>query len=88
MGHMKKNVGTVDRFIRLVLGLVLLLAGLMMLGAMDGNWTGILAAVVGVVLLGTSATGVCLIYKMIGCSTCKVDGMPGTGAPMGGQPMA
>ena len=68
---MQANEGTVDRIVRLVLGAVLLWAGLWPLGGLGGAVLGIVVAVVGLILLFTAATGFCLIYRILGISTRK-----------------
>ncbi|MGC8837894.1 MAG: YgaP family membrane protein [Anaerolineae bacterium] len=68
---MQANEGTVDRIVRLVLGAVLLWAGLWPLGGLRGAAWGIVAAVIGLILLFTAATGFCLIYRILGISTRK-----------------
>jgi len=60
---MSTNVGTVDRALRAVVGLVLL--GLALLG---GHWWGW----IGVVPLVTAFVGFCPAYKLIGLSTCPI----------------
>jgi Protein of unknown function (DUF2892) len=64
---MRRNEGTIDRVVRLVLG-VLALAGAFALGL--GTVGGILAGVVGIVLLATAATGFCPLYAVLGVQTC------------------
>lgn len=59
---MKKNVGGIDRALRLIAG-VLLLA----LGYTTSFWFGI----IGAVLLVTAAIGWCPPYALLGFSTCK-----------------
>jgi hypothetical protein len=66
---MVRNEGTVDRIVRVVLGVVLVAAWAF------GWLTGTLAVVLGVVgiaLIGTGALGFCGIYKLFGISTCPV----------------
>ena len=60
---MRKNVGTIDRAARAVLGLVIL-----GLGVMFQSWWGALGAVP----LFTAVVGWCPPYAMLGFSTCKV----------------
>ena len=65
---MKKNEGTVDRIIRVVLGALLLIwafAGLHGAGA----WV---AGIVGAILLVTGLIGYCALYSVFGIRTCKV----------------
>ena len=60
---MSRNVGTVDRVVRVVLGLVLL--GLAVFG---GQWWGW----IGIVPLITAFAGFCPAYKLFGMSTCPI----------------
>ncbi|MDX1545738.1 MAG: DUF2892 domain-containing protein [Rhodothermales bacterium] len=60
---MMRNVGTLDRSIRVVLGLVLLVLGLVF-----GSWWGL----VGLVPLLTGLAGRCPAYRLFGFSTCPL----------------
>ncbi len=63
---MERNEGTLDRLLRIVIGIVLL--GLW--AGMDVPYeTGLL--IVGLIALVTGLTGFCAIYKLLGISTCK-----------------
>ena len=66
---MKKNVGSIDRAIRAVAGVVLL--AVYFLGLLQGA-AGLVALVAGVVMLGTAAIGWCPPYALIGINTCGV----------------
>lgn len=66
---MTKNMGTIDRGLRAIVGL-LALAGAFVLGWFSG-WMVWAAAVVGVVMLVTAAVGNCPVYSLIGVKTCK-----------------
>lgn len=66
---MQKNVGSIDRAIRALVGIVLLAA--YFLGAVGGT-LGIIALVVGIVMLGTAAIGWCPPYSLLGINTCGV----------------
>mgnify|MGYP001556059665 FL=1 len=59
---MSRNMGTTDRAIRAVVGLVLVGWGLA-----SGNWLG----AIGVIPLATAAIGWCPAYLPFGFSTCK-----------------
>ena len=64
---MSKNVGSIDRIVRIVLGLVL--AGLFFYQPDTGyRWY---ALIVGLVLLGTAGMSFCPIYRVIGMKTNK-----------------
>ena len=66
---MTRNMGTIDRGLRALVGLVLL-AGVFGLGWFAG-WMVWAAAAVGVVMLATSAVGNCPAYSLLGIKTCK-----------------
>lgn len=66
----KKNMGQLDRTVRFIAGVALILIGLFLLGGWQGNLFGILVAVFGVVpLLATSLIGFCPGYIPFGIST-------------------
>ncbi|MDS0473374.1 DUF2892 domain-containing protein [Natrinema sp. 1APR25-10V2] len=71
---MKSNIGSADRMARLVVGAVLLAVGVATLaGVLEyGVAAGAIAAVVGVVALGTGLTRFCLLYRVLGVDTCDV----------------
>jgi len=60
---LKRNVGTVDRVIRILLGV-----GLIGWGIYAQNWLGALGAIP----LLTGIMGTCGLYSLIGVSTCSV----------------
>lgn len=64
---LKKNVGSTDRTIRAIAGVLLLILAFAML---SGTWAWI-AGIVGVVMLGTAALGTCPPYALLGINTCK-----------------
>ena len=59
---MKKNMGTVDRIIRIIIGLVIVA-----LGIYYKSWWGLLA----IIPLGTAVVGFCCLYPVLGINTCK-----------------
>ena len=65
---MKKNIGTVDRAIRAIVGIIAIAA--FALGMVEGT-LGIVALVVGAVMLGTSVISWCPPYALLGISTCS-----------------
>jgi type IV secretory pathway TrbD component len=62
---MKKNVGTLDRAIRVVSGILIASAGVTV-----QQW---LLALVGFALIGTGIAGWCGVYTLFGMSTCSID---------------
>lgn len=67
---MKKNMGSADRAVRVVLALVF--AALYFTNTVSGT-LGIVLLVLGVVFLGTSLISFCPLYVPLGLSTCKKD---------------
>jgi len=65
---MKMNEGTIDRVIRIVLGVVLLYVGFFVLA---GTTLGIVLDVLGAVALATGISGFCLLYKLFGNFSTK-----------------
>lgn len=65
------NVGTTDRAVRLVLGLVLLALPLLTGFAAGTPWLWWGALVIGLVMLATAATRVCPLYALLGVRTCR-----------------
>lgn len=67
---MKPNMGTADRTIRAIIGIAALAAW--PLGLVEGT-LGIIALVVGVVLIATVVTGWCPPYDLLGINTGAKD---------------
>jgi hypothetical protein len=67
---MKANEGSVDRAIRMVLGLALLGIAFAVLGI--GTIGGVIAAIVGTVLVTTGLVGFCPAYAIFGFKTCPL----------------
>jgi hypothetical protein len=65
--NLTTNEANWDRIGRVVLALVLFVAGLSM-----GGFGGVLAIVFGVVFLVTGIVGFCPLYRLFGMSTCPV----------------
>jgi hypothetical protein len=68
---MEQNEGTVDRILRLVIGIVFLVVAFLVLDAAAASGGGIALAVTGAILLITAATGFCAGYKLFNYSTKK-----------------
>ncbi len=58
---MEKNIGSLDRTIRIVVGIGLI--GLALMGATPWGW-------VGIIPLGTALMGWCPLYRVLGIHTC------------------
>ena len=65
---MTKNIGALDRALRVVIGLVLL-AYAVPIGFPVTGWNGV--GWIGVIPLLTAAVGTCPLYSVIGISTCR-----------------
>ena len=63
---MLTNVGTVDRAIRVLVGLVLL--SFILTGETAARWLGL----IGVVPLATAVVGSCPVYALFGATTCPL----------------
>jgi hypothetical protein len=61
---MKANVGSIDRIVRVLIGVLLI--ALTLLGTI-GAWGWI-----GIVLIATAALGFCPLYTVLGFSTCPM----------------
>jgi hypothetical protein len=65
---MVKNIGSTDRIIRIVVGLVLLAYAIPLgLPSTGWNWVGW----IGIIPLFTALVGNCPAYSILGMSTCK-----------------
>lgn len=69
----KKNVGSLDSRIRLVVGVIGLTTGVLLLGALQGTVVGIVAVVVGLIGLVTGTTRFCPTYVLLGIDTLDED---------------
>jgi hypothetical protein len=64
----EKNMGTLDRAIRIVIAVVIAVL------YFNGNLSGLTATVLGIfaiIFIITSTVGFCPLYSVIGLSTCK-----------------
>lgn len=69
---MKKNVGNIDRVLRLLVAGILgflLLNGTVAISSL----LGIILAVISVIFAVTGIVGWCAIYQLFGASTCQVE---------------
>lgn len=69
---MTRNIGTADRAVRLVAGVVLILLPLLTGFAAASPWLWWAALVVGAVMLATAALRSCPLYTLVGLSTCPL----------------
>ena len=63
---MKKNIGKIDRNLRVVLGCALIAGGVMVPGT-----TGLIMATIGLVPLVTGLVGNCPVYSIFRIDTCN-----------------
>ena len=66
-----KNESAVDRVVRTILGIGLVVVSFTSLGLTSAKPLGIVAVVIAAVLLFTAATGSCLLYRLVGIDTSK-----------------
>ena len=70
---MTSNVGTIDRGLRFILGLVLLAAPFVSgIALFDSTAATLISVIVGLVMVGTSAMKFCPLYRILGVQTCKL----------------
>lgn len=67
---MTNNVGSIDKVLRIVVGIALLSMLLLVEGS--AKWFGL----IGIVPLGTALMGWCPLYTVLGVSTCADKGKP------------
>ncbi|MBZ4683124.1 MAG: hypothetical protein PWP46_514 [Fusobacteriaceae bacterium] len=65
---MKKNEGKLDRIIRIILGIILLLVSFISSGILF--WV---LLIIGIIALVTGIIGWCGLYQLLGINTCKID---------------
>ena len=68
---MTVNVGNLDRILRAVLGVVLILAPFVSGAAVFQGWLMWVSVIVGAVMLFTAATRFCILYQVLGIKTCR-----------------
>lgn len=62
----EKNVGMIDRVVRIILGIVLI--GVFALNMVASPWS-YLVALIGLIALITGVVGTCALYSLIGMNT-------------------
>lgn len=65
---MKRNMGSIDRLIRLIIAIVL--SAVVISGIWTGTWA-IIALIGAIVMAGTSFLKFCPLYLPFGINTCK-----------------
>lgn len=68
---MKRNIGSTDRIIRMILGVAIGYFGLST--DIETSWIQIVLYIVSVVLLVTSLVGNCLLYSILRVNTCDIE---------------
>ena len=70
---MTTNVGTIDRVLRLVLGIVLLATPFVSGSALfESSTATLISVIVGIVMVATAAMKFCPLYTVFGIRTCKM----------------
>ena len=70
---MTVNLGSTDRILRVLLGIILLTAPFAgSFAIFDSSIATLVAAIVGVILIATSAIRFCPLYRIFGIQTCKL----------------
>lgn len=66
---LKRNMGSVDRAIRMLIGVSLLYLGPISNMLTSDYLSGVLLAIVGVIAISSAASGYCLLYQIAGFCT-------------------
>lgn len=66
---MKKNVGNIDKVVRVIIAIV---AGYLYFSGTVEGVLGYVALAVGVIMLATAAMGRCPLFSIFGMSTCPL----------------
>jgi hypothetical protein len=70
---MTANIGSIDRIVRIILGIVLLAAPFLSGMALFTSTTAtVISVILGVVMLATSSMRFCPLYRIFGIRTCKL----------------
>jgi membrane-bound ClpP family serine protease len=67
---MVKNVGTVDRIVRVIVGILALVGAFLV----SGTALKVILGIVAISMFFTAITGYCGIYRVLGISTCPTGG--------------
>jgi energy-coupling factor transporter transmembrane protein EcfT len=67
---MVKNVGTVDKIVRVIVG-ILALVGVFLV---SGTVLKVILGIVAILMFFTAITGYCGLYRVLGISTCPTGG--------------
>lgn len=70
---MSANVGNIDRAVRFLLGIVLIILPLLNMPAIwSSSVLSYSSMLVGLILAGTALFRFCPLYRLLGLSTCKI----------------
>lgn len=69
----KKNVGRLDRAVRLIAGAILFLIGWFLFGGLQGSSAGVYTTIFGLALVMTGLFNFCMLYALVGISTKEKD---------------
>ena len=64
---MTKNVGTIDMWVRIVVGALAMLYSVKYLM----GWPSIIVVLLGIIVIGTGIARSCCLYSALGVNTCK-----------------
>ncbi len=67
---MKKNVGSIDKVLRVIIALVA--AYFAYSGGFEAAWVSYVLYAVAIIMLATTLMGSCPMYSIFGANTCKV----------------
>ncbi len=70
---MTANIGSIDRAVRIILGIVLLAAPFLSgMALFESTTATVISVIAGIVMLATSSMRFCPLYRIFGIRTCKL----------------
>lgn len=73
MFKFKKNIGSFDFFVRIIVGISFVYLGFINTQIINDSISSIILGIVGIVALSTATVRFCPLYRLAGLSTCKID---------------
>ncbi len=67
---MVKNVGTIDKIVRVIVGILALVGAFLV----SGTVLKVILGIVAILMFFTAITGYCGLYRVLGISTCPTGG--------------
>ena len=66
-----RNAGTIDRILRVIIGVVLIYFGFINTSFISQGLLAVLVGAMGIVNISVAVSGICPVYTLAGISTCR-----------------